>query len=46
MMDEQRVEVYFDSIRPDYPEYLNALEKDETKSNDSSDYYGSIDNDR
>ena len=28
MMDEQRVEVYFDSLRPDYPEYLNALEKE------------------
>ena len=27
-MDEQRVEVYFDSLRPDYPEYLNALEKE------------------
>lgn len=26
-MDEQRVEVYFDSLRPDYLEYLNALEK-------------------
>ena len=27
-MDEQRVEVYFDSLRPDYLEYLNALEKE------------------
>lgn len=27
-MEEQRVEVFFDSLRPDYPDYLNALEKE------------------